>query len=272
MQDLFLHIISASDAKSVGSKFYFTGIPCIRGHLCAKRTVNSTCVECELEKMQMRCLMKREAHRASLDDLAISASIESKFLHGISREDAISAGLLKYFTGRPCHRGHIDERYVSGFACIACSKDKIESSKDDKREYDRAHREKNADRYLEKAKLWAEANPEKVRETKRRWAKRNPDHAVAQQHRRRAMKKSAGGTYGPKDIARIFEMQRGKCAMCLKKICKSGKNKYHVDHVMPLALGGSNWPSNLQLLCAGCNLKKGAKHPIDFAKENGRLL
>jgi 5-methylcytosine-specific restriction endonuclease McrA len=30
---------------------------------------------------------------------------------------------------------------------------------------------------------------------------------------------------------------------------------------MPLKLGGSNWPENLQLLCRTCNLRKNAKHP-----------
>lgn len=34
---------------------------------------------------------------------------------------------------------------------------------------------------------------------------------------------------------------------------------YHVDHVRPLAMGGSNNTVNLQLLCPPCNLGKGAR-------------
>jgi 5-methylcytosine-specific restriction endonuclease McrA len=41
---------------------------------------------------------------------------------------------------------------------------------------------------------------------------------------------------------------------------------------MPLFLGGSNWISNIQLLCPTCNLKKYKKHPVDWARENGLLL
>jgi 5-methylcytosine-specific restriction endonuclease McrA len=33
----------------------------------------------------------------------------------------------------------------------------------------------------------------------------------------------------------------------------------HIDHVIPLAEGGTNALSNLQLLCAKCNLAKGKK-------------
>lgn len=32
----------------------------------------------------------------------------------------------------------------------------------------------------------------------------------------------------------------------------------HIDHIFPLALGGSNDLVNLQLLCETCNLKKSA--------------
>lgn len=35
----------------------------------------------------------------------------------------------------------------------------------------------------------------------------------------------------------------------------------HVDHVTPVALGGSDDPSNLQTLCQACNLGKGSTSP-----------
>lgn len=40
--------------------------------------------------------------------------------------------------------------------------------------------------------------------------------------------------------------------ICVK--CKSKGNV--VDHILPLALGGKNILSNLQILCDNCNLKK----------------
>lgn len=35
-------------------------------------------------------------------------------------KDAATRRLAKYFTGKPCIRGHLVQRYVSSKACIAC--------------------------------------------------------------------------------------------------------------------------------------------------------
>ncbi len=40
----------------------------------------------------------------------------------ISRKDALAAGLKRYFTGKPCKRGHVVEYYVLSRDCIECAK------------------------------------------------------------------------------------------------------------------------------------------------------
>ena len=56
-------------------------------------------------------------------------------------------------------------------------------------------------------------------------------------------------------------------------VCSVDVSKnYHIDHIMPLALGGYNGPPNLQILCRTCNQKKYCKHPVDFMQERGFLL
>jgi len=40
----------------------------------------------------------------------------------ISRADAKAAGLKRYFTGKPCPRGHIAERYVNSKGCRECGR------------------------------------------------------------------------------------------------------------------------------------------------------
>jgi hypothetical protein len=38
----------------------------------------------------------------------------------ISRDEARALGLKRFFTGKPCRRGHIAERSVSGGTCREC--------------------------------------------------------------------------------------------------------------------------------------------------------
>ncbi|MDP9346364.1 MAG: HNH endonuclease [Actinomycetota bacterium] len=40
------------------------------------------------------------------------------------------------------------------------------------------------------------------------------------------------------------------CAFC-------GRPAAHLDHITPISQGGTDAPSNLQALCAECNLSKG---------------
>lgn len=59
----------------------------------------------------------------------------------------------------------------------------------------------------------------------------------------------------------VFFRDRGKCANChadLSRLLSIGFSK-HIDHIVPLAKGGINDITNLQLLCGECNLSKGAK-------------
>jgi len=139
-------------------------------------------------------------------------------------------------------------------------------------EYGRAHYAENAEKMRERCRIYREKNPEKVVETRKKYVSANLDKYAAKARNRRAMLRSAEGKHTAADVRRIFEHQRGLCANCKIKIAKSGSHKLHVDHIVPLALGGSNWPSNLQCLCQSCNVRKLAKDPFEWAKEQGRLL
>jgi len=78
--------------------------------------------------------------------------------------------------------------------------------------------------------------------------------------RRRSRERNAEGSHTSQDIKQIYARQNGKCAHCEKEL----NFVFHVDHIIPLSKGGSNYPSNLQILCATCNLRKAAKLPSDL--------
>lgn len=74
----------------------------------------------------------------------------------------------------------------------------------------------------------------------------------------RAKRYGCPGSHTWEDIRDLVEAQQGLCAGCHEHM----RDVYHVDHIRELADGGSNDPSNLQLLCVPCNLKKGGKHRL----------
>jgi 5-methylcytosine-specific restriction endonuclease McrA len=59
----------------------------------------------------------------------------------------------------------------------------------------------------------------------------------------------------------IFFRDRGQCQICDKDISglRSPLDEIHLDHIIPLAEYGNNDPTNFQLVCRDCNLRKGAK-------------
>lgn len=116
---------------------------------------------------------------------------------------------------------------------------------------------------------WAKENPEMVKKNKLRYYENNPDcHRIAK-HKRRARKIGNGGTLSRGISKKLFILQKGICACGCRQLLGSD---YHLDHRMPLSLGGSNTDDNVQLLTSTCNLQKGAKHPIDFMQSRGFLL
>lgn len=62
---------------------------------------------------------------------------------------------------------------------------------------------------------------------------------------------------------RIVVAARHRCGYCLTAQMISGA-QMHIDHIMPVALGGTSDESNLWLACAWCNSYKGSQsHAID---------
>jgi|HubBroStandDraft_1064217.scaffolds.fasta_scaffold36144_2 hypothetical protein len=67
--------------------------------------------------------------------------------------------------------------------------------------------------------------------------------------------------YWPEWLRRaLIFRDKGHCAICMRDISNLvfvGEKGYHLDHIVALENGGTNDPTNVQLLCEACNLKKG---------------
>lgn len=115
-------------------------------------------------------------------------------------------------------------------------------------------------------------NREELAARQRAYRAANPEKLAQHNRNRRASKKRAVGKHTASDVSNIFLAQRGLCASCKVALLKSGKNKFHVDHIVPLSKGGDNDKYNIQCLCPTCNVRKNAKDPIEWANQNGKLL
>lgn len=143
----------------------------------------------------------------------------------IAKELAKQLGHKRFFTGRPCSRGHVAERLVSNNACIECTKElqkaRYKANPNKRREHSRAYRlanpekvsaslksyrennkerraaswasyyEKNKDRLYEKKRLHVAGNRDAYLATQRAWRENNKGKRTALQARREARKAQA---------------------------------------------------------------------------------
>lgn len=138
-----------------------------------------------------------------------------------------------------------------------------------RREYGAKYRAANREKARIVGADWREKNREKARAASSRWAKLNPESTRVYNSNYRARKCSNGDKLSVGISEKLLILQRGKCACgCRQPL---GEN-YHLDHIMPLALGGPNTDDNIQLLRQFCNNQKHNKHPIDYMQSKGYLL
>ena len=111
------------------------------------------------------------------------------------------------------------------------------------------------------ARAWYHTNHARGRASRNAWLAANPDKKRVYSQNRRARKTGTSGNVPSNMVEILFEQQNGVCACCGEPLVE-----YHIDHIIPLALGGEHSASNLQLLLPKCNMMKGAKHPDEYRK------
>ena len=136
----------------------------------------------------------------------------------------------------------------------------------------RQWREANPERVIEKNRLWREANPEKVIELARLWREANPEKSRDATARRRAREADAF----IEDVPRleIFERDGWQCMIpgCLHPGVPASLEKAWphplfatIEHVVPLAKGGTHERSNVVCAHLTCNIRKGDREGIRTA-------
>lgn len=107
--------------------------------------------------------------------------------------------------------------------------------------------------------------------SKTNYRRKHPEKWRTYRIQRTARENGAEGTLTPIDIKAQYDQQNGRCHWCGEPV----GNQYHVDHVIPLSRGGTNYPSNIVIACPPCNLSRNNKLPDEWegrsaAKTEGR--
>lgn len=105
-------------------------------------------------------------------------------------------------------------------------------------DYNREYYVRNREKLLERNRTWKAENPDRVREL------RTQHEAV-----RRARKRTTQVDNDPR-ITALYEIAAW---------LRSQGDDVHVDHIRPLARGGTHTYENLQILTAQENMRKGAR-------------
>lgn len=213
----------------------------------------------------------------------------------ISREDAISLGKTRYFTGIPCRNGHVALRSVVGRVCIECSREfsarpdqlRKRSEKEKARlaamtDEQRAVKLEYMSQWYEDNQVWVkkyrEENADRLRFLSNRSVARRKanDPVFAMLCHCRAMLNKMLTRYGMKKSDRTMAMLGygpGDLVDRLESQFKDGmgwhnRKEWHIDHICPtsklMAAGVTdmsiiNHLDNLQPMWAKENISKSAK-------------
>lgn len=163
----------------------------------------------------------------------------------ITRKEALRLGLLRYFTGNPCYRGHKSERSVSSRGCLECHRIDMGI-----RQFENPEKAREIDKRCRDNNPLSKERHLKENHTSEQWRQKLDYFTEKNQERRELAIGSL--TVGIRQI--LYNKQKGLCNGCGKPLQDS-----HIDHILAISRGGTNTDDNVQLLCPNCNLSKGVK-------------
>jgi 5-methylcytosine-specific restriction endonuclease McrA len=121
----------------------------------------------------------------------------------------------------------------------------------------RPDRRKGLDREAQRVykKRWYEENKARLEAKARAYAKSAAGKAARRrnEHKRRAV----AGTYTEEQLQARIDFYGRRCYLCGCDWDALPSKQKHIEHVIPLSRGGTNWSANLRPACESCNLKKG---------------
>lgn len=195
----------------------------------------------------------------------------------ISRREAIEQGLVRYFTGKPCKNGHINQRNTKSGLCMECSRLNARNYYEEHPNASKDYYYNNKEQILLKNKQWQQNNKQKVCSNAKKWQYKNKDNVSKVGKKWNRANKHKRLLYGrfrkdkiKQHIPSWYEEEQIKM-LYLKRdeLNKQWGTNFQVDHIIPLnpknkSVCGLHCWSNLQLLDASLNQSKNDTYETDW--------
>lgn len=233
-----------------------------------------------VEKNRENCRRYYAAHRQESIDRSKRWAVRNRKKHNERQ--------MQYYRQRTEERrlellAYVRERYARR---TEAQKEKERAAK---REYERKQRESGTERskrrkaynaayikgYYERnkrsialsRKRYDEAHKAERAAYMKEWTKQNRVRVSLLQSKRRALKRAAATNL--KGMRQFVEGVRSKpFAYCYYCQARVPSNSVHLDHIVALSKGGAHSVDNLCVSCSACNLSKGAKPLLEWARDN----
>lgn len=247
-----IQLITRKDAKASGMVHCFTGRPCKNGNVALRRVSSGmcTCETCLKDALERSYAWKKE-NKDRYNELNRIRASTPEAKRKQAEYDKIRA------------EKYPEKLREAKKAWYQSNRDRILESKKPYRKLPHV-----VERARELGRVAYARNPDKFKKAVMGWRRNNPEKASMYARVTRSRRRSSEGRHRAEDVIRILSTQKWTCVYCKTSL----KGGYEVDHIMPIARGGTNWPDNLQALCVPCNRSKHAQHPVDFAQKHGMLL
>jgi hypothetical protein len=181
-------------------------------------------------------------------------------MQSVSRKVAVACGLTHYFTGKPCHKGHINFRFTKTGHCLDCATERNRSA--EKVEYRKHYKQSNYEKILAKNRALYAQKPQKYRAYNRRYQQEHAEVLRPKNANRTMLRIAAKQQRTPKWLSAddLWLMEEAYALAALRT--KVTGIAWDVDHIVPLrgkVVSGLHVPWNIQVLPAAINRSKGNK-------------
>lgn len=177
----------------------------------------------------------------------------------ITRKEAKAQSLNRYFTGKPCKRGHISERMTDSGSCITCCREneRLRYKKDPERFRAKARRVQSSPNGLAYKKKYYEENKDRLKEKDARYRLTPQRQNYLREYYESHKAEKALRTRRRRSRLKISSFKHERSM--INQFYRDCPEDHHVDHEIPLnhdLVCGLHCLANLQYLTIVDNLEK----------------